>query len=375
MKRLFSKCIAVLMASSLCITAFPSAAFASNTPSSWAANSVNNVIAYGLVPEEVQGRYQDNITREEFAILLDEVCDDYSGGRQSFVSWKGFNTDEYAADGSPFTDTQNRAVKRMYCAGVMSGIGNGKFGANDPLTREQAATMISNLFDFCSKSLASSNVTFDDSGSISSWAKDSVGKVQAAGIMSGVGYNQFAPKQYYTREQAIVTALKTYDALVNGPASNTSATGDVNLDYVYLALDYIYPRLKFPSTMEILSVRAGEYDRVKNYEGAPDWAKPTGGVLSMNDDYYVVAVTYRAANSLGQLVTDTCVCLYDRTTGKTINDMESWAESGADGAWGASKSNWLSIKSEASLLAAKQFDEVDRDEVQRLFEEVVKAHS
>lgn len=220
MKRLFSKCIAVLMASSLCITAFPSAVFASNTPSSWAAGTVNSAIAYGLVPEEVQGRYQDNITREEFAILLDELCNDYSGGKGSFIHWKNYN----GVDSHPFTDTQNFAVKRMYSAGIMSGIGNGKFGPNELLTREQAATMINNLFDFCSKSLPASAPTFADSSSISSWAKDAVGKVQAAGIMSGVGYNQFAPKDNYTREQSIITAFRAYEVLLGKTHSNNTST-------------------------------------------------------------------------------------------------------------------------------------------------------
>jgi hypothetical protein len=225
MKRFITKCMAVIMASSVCLTAFPSAVFASNTPSSWAAGTVNSAIAYGLVPEEVQGRYQDNITREEFAILLDELCNDYSGGKGSFIFWKNYNWDEYDSDGHPFTDTQNFAVKRMYSAGIMSGIGNGKFGPNELLTREQAATMINNLFDFCSKSLPASAPTFADSGSISSWAKDAVGKVQAAGIMSGVGYNQFAPKDNYTREQSIVTAFRAYEVLLGKTPSNNTSSG------------------------------------------------------------------------------------------------------------------------------------------------------
>ena len=226
MKRLFSKCLSVIMATSVCLTAFPSAAFASDTPSSWAAGTVNSAISYGLVPEEVQGRYQDNITREEFAELLDEVCNDYSGGKMTFIHWKNYN----GIEENPFTDTQNFAVKRMYCAGIMSGIDDGKFGPNELLTREQAATMISNLFDFCEKSLPASAPTFADSGNISSWAKDAVGKVQAAGIMSGVGNNQFAPKDNYTREQSIVTALKTYEVLLGktpstGSGSGTTSTG------------------------------------------------------------------------------------------------------------------------------------------------------
>ena len=56
---------------------------------------------------------------------------------------------------------------------------------------------------------------------------DSVGKIQAAGIMSGVGANKFAPKQNYTREQSIVTALKLYSYLrgVNSSSGGNSGSG------------------------------------------------------------------------------------------------------------------------------------------------------
>ena len=226
MKKLFSRSISVLVAMSLCLTV-GGTAFASDTPSDWAAGSVNSAISYGLIPESVQGRYQDNITREEFAELLDEVCNDYSGGKGSFIFWDNYNKINYDDSEPPFTDTKNSAVRRMYLAGIMSGIGDGKFGANDPLTREQAAVMMSNLCDFASKPLPAAIANFSDNNEISSWALDSVGKIQAAGIMSGVGANKFAPKQNYTREQSIVTALKLYSYLrgVNSSSGGNSGSG------------------------------------------------------------------------------------------------------------------------------------------------------
>ena len=39
------------------------------------------------------------------------------------------------------------------------------------------------------------------------------GKVQAAGIMSGVGDNTFSPQEPYTREQSIVTLMRLYAKL------------------------------------------------------------------------------------------------------------------------------------------------------------------
>lgn len=211
MKKLFSKCISILLAVGVSMTMLCTTAFAADTPSAWAQASVNTATSWGLLPDGMQERYQDNITREEFAEVLEKICNHYSGGKNTYVFWDNYER----VEGNPFTDTDNWAVKQMYCTGIMSGIGDGKFGPDMSLTREQAATMIANLFDFCDKPLPAAAPTFSDAGQISSWAVDGVGKVAAAGIMNGMGDNQFAPQGTYTREQSIVTALKTYERLIS----------------------------------------------------------------------------------------------------------------------------------------------------------------
>ena len=55
--------------------------------------------------------------------------------------------------------------------------------------------------------------TFADNASISSWARDAVGRVKAAGIMDGTGNNQFTPQGTYTREQSILTILRLYNTV------------------------------------------------------------------------------------------------------------------------------------------------------------------
>jgi len=59
--------------------------------------------------------------------------------------------------------------------------------------------------------MAEKVATFADKDTVSDWAVTQVGQVQAAGIMSGVGENKFAPKDSYTREQSIVTMLRVYN--------------------------------------------------------------------------------------------------------------------------------------------------------------------
>jgi len=101
-------------------------------------------------------------------------------------------------------------VEKAAFIGVVNGVGDNKFDPDAQLTREQAATMLSRLADAVGKPLPKQAAAFKDNGDISDWALESVGQMQAAGIMNGVGDNIFAPQDPYTREQSIVTILRLY---------------------------------------------------------------------------------------------------------------------------------------------------------------------
>ena len=79
----------------------------------------------------------------------------------------------------------------------------------DYLTKTFTRADAEKIFRDCANSVAA----FADNGNISSWAIESVGRVQAAGIMTGVGDNSFAPKDPYTREQSIFTIMGMFGVL------------------------------------------------------------------------------------------------------------------------------------------------------------------
>jgi hypothetical protein len=110
-----------------------------------------------------------------------------------------------------FSDTDDPYVEKAAAIGVVNGVGDNKFEPLARLTREQAATMLSRLANALGKPLETQDPTFNDSGTISPWAFDAVGQVQAAGIMQGMGDNLFSPKTPYTREQSIVTIMRLYE--------------------------------------------------------------------------------------------------------------------------------------------------------------------
>ena len=170
-------------------------------PAGWAKVFVDRAIAEGLLPAELQSAYDQPITRREFCLLSDALYTKVKGGAAPIDATV------------TFTDTTDPAILRMASAKVVNGVGNELFDPNGQLTREQAATMLSRLAAALGKPLTDSAPTFDDNGSVASWASAAVGQMQLSGIMSGTGNNQFSPQQSYTREQSVVTIVRMCELL------------------------------------------------------------------------------------------------------------------------------------------------------------------
>ena len=169
-----------------------------NSPSPWAVEQVFWARAEGLVPTNLQSNYTQAITRAEFCSLAVVVYERVKG--------------EITAR-TTFIDTDDVNVEKAASVGIVSGVGDNRFDPNGTLIREQAAVMLSNLADAFGQPFPKQAATFADNNSASSWALDGIGKVQAAGIMSGVGDSRFAPKQQYTREQSIITILQIFEVM------------------------------------------------------------------------------------------------------------------------------------------------------------------
>ena len=125
----------------------------------------------------------------------------------------------YRLAGSPavtgsdaFTDTAegawySDAVLWASQEGIISGYGNGLFGANDPVTREQIATI---LWRYSGSPAAEAGTAFADAGAIASWAVSAVDWARANGYVNGMDGNRFDPDGTATRAQ-VATILMRYD--------------------------------------------------------------------------------------------------------------------------------------------------------------------
>jgi len=167
-----------------------------DSASSWAREHITTAIAAGLVPQNLQSNYTQATTRAEFAALAVAVYESVKGEITGRVT---------------FTDTNDINVQKMAYLEVVGGVGDNRFDPNGTLTREQAAVMASRLSDAIGQPFPAQASTFADNSAASSWALESIGRVQAAELMGGTGDNNFSPQTPYTREQSIITFLRFFE--------------------------------------------------------------------------------------------------------------------------------------------------------------------
>ncbi|PFO74452.1 S-layer homology domain-containing protein [Bacillus cereus] len=101
---------------------------------------------------------------------------------------------------NPFTDIEGHMFEKeilaLNKAGIMNGFGNGKFGPDNVLTREQLAVVLTKAFNF----KATSTTTFKDVDK-NYWATNAISALQENKISTGTGDNMFEPNSIVTREQ------------------------------------------------------------------------------------------------------------------------------------------------------------------------------
>ena len=165
-------------------------------PSTWAVSQVEAAIDGCLVPVAMQSNYLHAITRAEFCSLAVQLYEKHFG--------------KEITERMTFADTSDVNVEKMAAIGVVSGISESLFDPHSELTREQAASILVRLAKACDQPLAKAAATFSDDSQISSWAVESVGQVQAAGLMGSTGNGNFSPRDPYTREQSIITLMRLY---------------------------------------------------------------------------------------------------------------------------------------------------------------------
>ncbi|WP_144656271.1 S-layer homology domain-containing protein [Bacillus tropicus] len=139
---------------------------------------------------------------------------------------------------NPFTDIEGHMFEKeilaLNKAGIMNGFGNGKFGPDNILTREQLAVVLTKAFNF----KATSTTTFKDVDK-NYWATNAISALQENKITTGTGDNKFEPQSLVTREQY---ALFLYNAINKSEKEHeskpTAIPQDLADDDIYYDKDY-----------------------------------------------------------------------------------------------------------------------------------------
>ena len=112
------------------------------------------------------------------------------------------------AGGVPFEDVAagmyySDAVNWAAASGIVSGYGDGRFGPENDVTREQMAAILNNFVNYQGLDLRETRqiVIFEDDAAIAAYAKDAVGRLVRAGVITGKPGNLFDPQGNATRAE------------------------------------------------------------------------------------------------------------------------------------------------------------------------------
>ncbi|NOU95658.1 hypothetical protein GC093_20850, partial [Paenibacillus sp. LMG 31456] len=189
----------------------------SDISSHWASKEINNWSQKGIINGYEDGTFKPNtpILRSEFASLVNRVFAYPSKTTQSFpdVSSSAW----YAQD-----------ISKAVAAGIVVGDDKGNFKPEAPISRQEAAVILSRAFDLKAQDTKASD-RFTDAGTIASWSKDSVNALLEGGYVSGREDGSFDPLANITRAEFV----KMIDSVVGELkyAANTY-TGNVNSNLV-----------------------------------------------------------------------------------------------------------------------------------------------
>ena len=126
---------------------------------------------------------------------------------------------EPQAGDSMFMDVEvngyyGKAVAWANANGIVSGVSKDRFAPNDPITREQMATILYRYANYKGYDTESNgNTAYTDSGFISGYARNAVSWAAANLLMKGNADGSFSPNENTTRAQAAAVFARMLENL------------------------------------------------------------------------------------------------------------------------------------------------------------------
>jgi len=187
------KRVAILTVLCMVLTLAPSPAFAataSDISGHWAEGTIQSWVDNGLIKGYPDGTFKpdNNITRAEFITLVNRA---FEYTKTAPISFTDVNQNAWYAS----------AIGVAVEAGYISGYPDGTMKPENPISREEAATIIMRIKNLVANPAAVS--VYTDASSIT-WGKGEVGAVTAAKIMQGYPDGSFMPRGLITRAETVI---------------------------------------------------------------------------------------------------------------------------------------------------------------------------
>lgn len=161
----------------------------------WAKDAISALGARGIVKGVGDGEFnpKGQVTRAEFITMLMNMLE--LSDESATTSFSDVKSGEW----------YHGNIATAQKLGIVNGKPNGRFGVHENITREDMVVMVYKAIQMKQLALASGEATaFKDEANIANYAKQAVEAIQGAGIINGVGNDEFAPKKNASRAEAAV---------------------------------------------------------------------------------------------------------------------------------------------------------------------------
>ncbi|MBM6828569.1 S-layer homology domain-containing protein [Anaerotignum lactatifermentans] len=199
MKKLTACLLAAILA--VCMGLQPVFAAVSTNAQSWARPMVEKAYENGIATETLLQKATSPITRAEFCQSAMALYEQITGKAA------------VPSGTSTFTDCSDPDVLAASELKIISGMGDGTFRPDSPLTREQLCIILSRLLNACGIPLEEQgdSRTFTDISGLKETSQNYIHQISAAGFMSGYTDGTFLPHNSLRVQEALVVLVNVME--------------------------------------------------------------------------------------------------------------------------------------------------------------------
>lgn len=211
--------IAGALVLTLVLGLLPGLALPAQAADHWAMPYAQQLMDWGVMRGDTSGalRLGSSITRAEFVAMMN----------------RAYGYDEL--NGMPFTDVSSRDwfyddIDIGYNIGYFKGTGATTASPNAPLTREQAAVLLSR--NLMLRGTTGETLGFSDSRTLSDWSRGLIGAAVSQGVISGYEDGSFKPQRNITRGEVAAMLVRAIGTPISEKGEHTlgSVYGNVTIN-------------------------------------------------------------------------------------------------------------------------------------------------